>query len=108
MKKRTPAEWRRLVAAYERGGESRRRFCEKHGLATSTLDYWRRRGRGDGSGRLVQVEIDADGGFACGVAAPLVITWPNGVRVELGVDAVSAAVLGTMHGAFGGGGRCSH
>ena len=32
-----------------------------------------------------------------GVVAPVVIIWPNGVRVELGVDAVSGAVLSAMH-----------
>ena len=37
MKKRTPKEWQRLVAAYERGFESRGDFGERYGLATSTL-----------------------------------------------------------------------
>lgn len=43
-----------------------------------------------------------------GVVAPVVIIWPNGVRVELGVDAVSGAVLSAMHVAFGGGSSCLH
>ena len=38
MKKRTPKEWQRLVAEDERGFESRWDFCERYGLATSTLD----------------------------------------------------------------------
>ena len=108
MKKRTLKEWRRLVSEYELGQESRREFCVRHGLATSTLDYWRRRGRSDTGGGLVEVEIETGGPLVGGVVAPVVIIWPNGVRVELGVDAVSGAVLSAMHVAFGGGSSCLH
>ena len=108
MKKRTPKEWQRLVAEYELGQESRREFCDRYGLATSTLDYWRRRGRSDTGGGLVEVEIEMGGPLVGGVVAPVVISWPNGVRVELGVDAVSGAVLSAMHVAFGGGSSCLH
>lgn len=106
MKKRTLKEWRRLVAEYERGSESRREFCERRALSMGTLDYWRRRSRADAGGRLVEVDIETGGPLAGGVVAPLVITWPNGVRVEMGAEAATAAVLGAMHGAFGGGGSC--
>jgi hypothetical protein len=106
MKKRTPKDWRRLVAEYERGSESRREFCERRGLSMSTLDYWRRRIRADAGGQLVEVEIETGGSFVGGVGAPVVITWPSGVCVELGAGSVSAAVLGAMHGAFGGGDSC--
>ncbi len=75
----------------------------RHGLATSTLDYCRRRSRGDGVERLVQVEIEAGGMSVGAVISPVVISWPYGVRVALGVDAVSGAVLGAMHVVFGGG-----
>ena len=59
-------------------------------------------------GGLVEVEIETGGPLAGGVVAPVVISWPNGVRVELGVDAVSGAVLSAMHVAFGGGSSCLH
>lgn len=106
MKKRTQKEWRRLVAEYERGSESRREFCERRALSMSTLDYWRRRSRSDAGGRLVEVEIERGGRLAGGVVAPMVISWPNGVRVELRAEAVSATVLSALHGAFGGGESC--
>ena len=96
------------MSEYELGQESRREFCVRHGLATSTLDYWRRRGRSDTGGGLVEVEIETGGPLVGGVVAPVVIIWPNGVRVELGVDAVSGAVLSAMHVAFGGGSSCLH
>ncbi|MFN0126773.1 MAG: IS66 family insertion sequence element accessory protein TnpA [Verrucomicrobiales bacterium] len=104
MKRRTPKDSQRLVAEYERGSESRREFCERRALSTSTLDYWRRRSRGDAGGRLV--EIEPGGSFAGVVVPSVVITWPNGVRVEMRADAATAAVLGAMHGAFGRGDSC--
>ena len=55
---------------------------------------------------MVEVEIEAGGLSAGGMVAPVVISWPNGVRVELGVDAVSGAVLGAMNVVFGGGSSC--
>ncbi len=106
MRKRIPKKWRRLVAEFERGRESRREFCERRALALSTLDYWRRRSRAEADGRLVEVDLDPGGALVGGAVAPVVITWPNGVRVELGADAVSAAVVGALHGALGGGGSC--
>ena len=107
MMKRTEREWRRLVCEFESCGRSRRDFCEVHGLSMATLDYWRRRTSTDGGGRLVQVEIEADAPTAAVLADSLVITWPNGVRVEMGAGAASAAVVGALHGAFGGGEPCS-
>ncbi len=77
------------MAEFERGGESRHEFCERQTLALSTLDYWRRRSRAEADGRLVEVDLDPGGAFADGVVAPVVITWPNGVRVELGADSTS-------------------
>ncbi len=74
MKKRTPKEWQRLVAEYERGFESRWDFGERYGLATSTLDYWRRRSRSDTGGGLVEVEIETGGLWAGEVVAPVVIS----------------------------------
>ncbi len=106
MRKRIPKEWRRLVAEFERGSESRRAFCERRTLALSTLDYWRRRSRAEADGRLVEVDIGPGGALVGGLVAPVVITWPNGVRVELGTDAVSAALVGVLHEALGGGASC--
>ena len=107
MKKRTLREWRRLVAEYERGSESRGEFCERRALSMSTLDYWRRRVRGDAGGRLVQVEMETGGPLAGGQVPAVVISWPTGVRVELGAGAASVALLSALHGAFGGGNACS-
>jgi hypothetical protein len=98
MQKRTPKEWRRLVAEYERESESRRGFCEWHGVAASTLDYWRRRVRGDAGRRLLQVQMETGGPLAGGQVPAVVIIWPTGVCVELGAGVASVALLSALHG----------
>lgn len=41
--KRSAHEWRALLGAHKRSGETRRGFCARHGIALSTFDWWRRR-----------------------------------------------------------------
>jgi len=36
--RRSVAQWRTLVSAFERSGETRRAFCARHGVPISTLD----------------------------------------------------------------------
>ena len=43
--RRSVTERRRLLARYERSGLSQKAFCLRHGVALSTLQYWRRRAR---------------------------------------------------------------
>ena len=41
--RRSAQEWSRILARFERGGQSHREFCEREGLAVSTFHCWRRR-----------------------------------------------------------------
>ena len=41
--KRSEAQWRALVSAFEKSGTSRRAFCARHAVALSTFDWWRKR-----------------------------------------------------------------
>ena len=41
--RRSAQEWRKILARCERGGQSQREFCEREGLALSTLQWWRRK-----------------------------------------------------------------
>jgi transposase len=74
IKQQTLKEWRRLMSEYELGSEGRRDFYVRHGLATSILEYWRRRSREDESWQLVCPRGDRSGcdqpaqGSAGGVA----------------------------------------
>ena len=68
-------EIRRLVAGYATSGLTRREYCAKHGIAVTTLDYWRRREKNEP--KLVPVEIEgrlATTGFVLALA--------NGRRIE--------------------------
>lgn len=42
-RKRSAAEWRALVHAYAKRKGTAPDFCREHGVAVSTLDWWRRR-----------------------------------------------------------------
>ena len=37
------AQWIELMAAYESGDLPQRQFCERHEVAYSTFEYWRKR-----------------------------------------------------------------
>jgi len=66
-------EKRRLIEGYAASGMTRREYCAKHGIAVSTLDYWRLKRKP----KLVQVAIDpqqARPGFT--------LTLTNGRRIE--------------------------
>ena len=95
-----------LVDAFESSGLRRQEFCQKHGIAVGTLDFWRKRRRqkremvaghwrrarkGDraemgSSGRLVAVELAGRGS-----SGRLAVVLPRGRRVEVseGFDAAT-------------------
>lgn len=65
-------KWR-LSEGYAASGLTRREYCAKHGMAVSTLDYWRLKRKP----KLVRVGIDpqqAGPGFT--------LTLANGRRIE--------------------------
>ena len=73
-----------IVGEFERSGLTRREFSEQTGIATGTLDSWRRRVR-DRS-RIVPVRIAQDGAAAATGGAGFQLNLPNGVRIESGWD----------------------
>jgi hypothetical protein len=58
---RSRADWEQLVAAYERRTVTRRAFCVEAGVAPSTLDYWRRKLKDEGSGTAGFIELAGGG-----------------------------------------------
>ena len=60
---RSRAQWQKLLADYDQRTVTRRAFCAQAGVSPSTLDYWRRKLRGEGSGPAGFIEL-ADGGDA--------------------------------------------
>ena len=92
IQRRSLTERRQLLARYERSGLSQKAFCLRHGVALSTLQYWRRRARDtDQEPTPSFVEISQVTGMARGpsVEAAVFIELPGGVRLEVpaGTDA---------------------
>ena len=92
IQRRSVSERRRLLARYERSGLSQKAFCLRHGVALSTLQYWRRRARDtDQEPTPSFVEIPQVTGIAGvrSVEAAVFIELPGGVRFEVptGTDA---------------------
>ncbi len=73
--RRSAEERQRLLKEFEANGQTRRAFCEQHGIAVATLDSWRR-GR-KRKPRFVKVGIAAP---ARGPGFALVLA--NGRRIE--------------------------
>jgi transposase-like protein len=66
-------EKRRIFEGYATSGMTRREYCAKHGIAVSTLDYWRLKRKA----KLVEVAIEpqpSGPGFT--------LTLANGRRIE--------------------------
>lgn len=88
--------WVDRIAAWERSGLSRRVWCGEHGVKVHTLDYWRRRLRGESvSARRkhparaqllpIQVALPAP-------AVPIEVLLPSGIRLRVPVGADAAQV----------------
>ena len=70
-------EKRRLIEGCAASGMTRREYCAKHGIAVSTLDYWRLKRKP----KLAQVAIK--GALAPQEGGPgFALTLTNGRRIE--------------------------
>jgi transposase-like protein len=74
---RSKREIRRIVEGFAKGGLTRREYCAKHGVAMTTLDYWRRAHRKQ-KPTLVPVAIEEAHHPLAGFALVLA----NGRRIE--------------------------
>jgi transposase len=80
VSRRSRLEADRLVLEFERSGMTRTAFCRTHGVSAHTLDYCRmRRGKKDGTARLVPVELVA----GCGGDSAAGPSHHAQLRVEL-------------------------
>jgi hypothetical protein len=71
---RSRADWERLVSDFERGGLSRKAFCEQASVSVSSFDYWRRKLAAKAPGFIElptierrvawEIELDLGGGMA--------------------------------------------
>ena len=81
---RNAKEVERIVVDFERSGLSRRLYCERHGIAVPTLDWYRRRvSASRSSPDLVPVKIrKAATPVTGGARDGLTLVLGNGVRIE--------------------------
>jgi len=74
--KRSTDEIRRIVEEFQGSGVTRREFCQRHHIAVTTLDYWRR--AQSRPARLVKVKVASE------PAPGFTLSLANGRRIESG------------------------
>ena len=75
-----------MVVEYEAGGMSREEFCQKHGLALSTLARYQRRreqGHDEGAGPSRWLAVELSGAHPA-AASSLAVVLRGGRRIEVG------------------------
>ena len=90
-RRRSRAEAEELLVEYEASGMSRVEFCQKHGLALSTLARYQRRrepGHDEGAGPSRWLPVELSGAHPAG-ASGLAVVLTGGRRIEVrrGFDA---------------------
>jgi transposase-like protein len=94
LRKRSAEERERLLALFERSGQSPKRFCREHEVALSTMTFWRRQARQSARSPLAGVLVEVPASMASADSPRRVaprspgsvdIRLPN--RVELSVSA---------------------
>lgn len=82
MVKRSAGEMERLVEEHSSSGLSRKEFCNRHGIAGTTLDYYRQRRREKRAPELLPVRVDM------GTTTHFTLALANGRRIEATWDFV--------------------
>lgn len=107
LRKRSAEERQRLLALFERSGQTLKRFCREHDVALSSLTFWRRQARrsplGKLQGVLVEVPATVVSATALGRPAPfspgpVEIRLPNRVELSVSVGTDSAWVGELLRG----------
>lgn len=86
-RRRSGAEMAALVAGYEESGLTRRAYCERRGIALTTLDYYRRRGQAEPGWVAVELE-----GELASSRSTMTVVLGNGRRIEVSGDFGEAAL----------------
>jgi hypothetical protein len=98
-RRRSREEIERLLRAYDGSGQTQARFAEQHGIPLTTLHYWLRRRREDGSGecRPALVPVTLRPGIGGG-GTRIEIALANGreLRVPVDMDVARIARLVTV------------
>jgi transposase-like protein len=94
LRKRSAEERARLLALFERSGQTHKQFCRKHDVALSTMTFWLRQARQSARSRSAGVLVEMPGSVATlGSPRGAALLSPGSVdirlpnRVELSVSA---------------------
>lgn len=104
--KRSAEERARLLARFERSGQTQQRFCRENGLSISTLGYWLRQDRGRATtiveSGFVQVPQPVAAICMPASADPVMgtvqIRLPSQIELHVGVGADPAWVRALLQG----------
>lgn len=80
---RSRADWEQLLVAYEKRSVTRRAFCAEAGVSPTTLDYWRRKLRDEGSAMAGFIELGAGGSEAGRSGWDVELALGDGVVLKL-------------------------
>jgi transposase-like protein len=90
---RSKEEIRKIVEEFAKSGMTRREYCAEHGVAMTTLDYWRR-SQQQGKPKLAKVAVEE--------AQPLTgfaLVLANGRRIESSWSFAEADLQRLIHAA---------
>ena len=94
-RRRTRQEVRQLVSAFQSSGLRAREFCQRHGLAQSTLRRNLQRAPGQPGVRFVAVKVNGAAAAAKAAPAGLEVVLAGGRRIAVG-PGFDAATLGQL------------
>lgn len=84
--RRSPQQWKEIVAAYDARRESADDFFEQHGVASSSVHFWRKklatpaaRRRADPSNRIVPIRIEAPALFELVLPSGFTLRFPTSI-----------------------------
>ncbi len=83
MVKRSAVEMEKLVEEHSSSGLSRKEFCNRHGIAVTTLDYYRQRKREEVTPQLLPVRVED-----VAATSHFTLALANGRRIESAWDFV--------------------
>ncbi len=79
--RRSEKEWTEVLRRFEASGEGSRAFCQREGLALSSLQRWRRRLGSTAGARFVEL-VPASSPETAAATWSLEVCLPNGVSLR--------------------------
>lgn len=86
--RRSPQQWKEILAAYDARTGSSDDFCEQHGVASSSVHYWREklrakptaaRRRATPSNRIVPIRMEAPALFELVLPSGFTLRFPTSI-----------------------------